>query len=85
MRKEDLDIVELIIKELPKETEVQERIKLYMQTHKSNCNNFIYEKYEKETTFFNTILKALMLDLSAEIIRVLEKENEVKKNEPINI
>ena len=78
MRNEEIDIVELMIQHMPEETEQQKRIKLYMQTHKSNCNNFIYSKYVKETTFFNTILKSLTVDLSREIIiTILEKERTV--------
>lgn len=75
MREEDLDIVELIIKTMPEENELQSRIKLYMETNKTNCNHFIYQKYAKETTCFNTILKALSADLGAEIMRnFVEKE-----------
>ena len=69
---ENLDIVELMISKMPCETEIQGRIKFYMQTHKSNCNNFINIKYSKEVTFFYSIFKSLMCDLSAEIVRVLE-------------
>lgn len=68
MRDGDLDIVELIINNMIGGNELQERIKVYMQTHKNNCNNYIYTKYEKETIIFNTILKSLMADLGREII-----------------
>lgn len=71
---ENLDITELIIANMPGETEIQERIKLYMQTHKSNCNNFIYAKYQKETTYFNAIFKSLACDLGAEILRTLQSK-----------
>lgn len=75
MREGDIDIVELIINNMPEDTELQTRIKFYMQTHKSNCNNFIYSKYQKETTFFNTILKSLSSDLGAEIVRNFVEKN----------
>jgi len=71
MREEDIDIVEIIIKQMPEKTVEQQRIKLYMQTHKGNCNNYIYKKYERETTFFNTILKSLMTDLGREIVSTI--------------
>lgn len=74
MREEDLDIVELIIETMPEENELQSRIKLYMEAHKTNCNHFIYQKYAKETTFFNTILKSLAADLGAEIMRNFEEK-----------
>lgn len=69
---ENLDIVELMITNIPSESETQTRIKNYMQIHKSNCNNYIHSKYSKEVTFFNTIFKSLICDLSAEIVRTLE-------------
>ena len=75
MREEDLDIVDIILNNMPAKTEQQLQIKLYMQMNKTNCNYFLYQRFKKETTFFNTILKALMVDLGAEICRVLEKEN----------
>lgn len=69
MKETDIDIVELMIKNIPEDSEIQKRIKLYMQMHKTNCNNYIYNHFQKETTFFNSILKSLTCDLSAEIIR----------------
>ena len=75
MRETDIDIVELMIEKMPEENEIQSRIKLYMKAHKTNCNHFIYAKYEKETTFFNTILKSLLSDLSAEILRTMQRNN----------
>ena len=36
-----LDIMELIINNMPSQTENQERIKLYMMMHKSRCTEFI--------------------------------------------
>ena len=69
---ENLDITKLIIENMPSETEIQSRIKLYMELHKGNCNNFIYEKYKKETTYFNAIYKSLACDLGAEILRTMQ-------------
>lgn len=73
MGENDLDIVQLMIENMPEDNDTQKRIKFYMQVHKSNCNNFIYERYKKETTFFNTILKSLLCDLGAEILRTLQQ------------
>lgn len=69
----ELDIMELIIKHMPSQTETQKRIKLYMMAHKSRCSDFINNKYEKETTYLNALFKSLTCDLSAEIFNVLEK------------
>ncbi len=74
MRSEDIDIAELIINRIPQETELQERIKFYIETHKSNCNEFLYSKYSRETTFLNTIIKSLQADLGAEVARVLAEK-----------
>ncbi len=71
MRSEDIDIAELIINRMPQDTEIQQRIRTYIEVHKSNCNEFLYSKYSRETTFFNTILKSLQADLGAEVTRVL--------------
>ena len=73
MREGDIDIVDLIMQHIPEQTEEQMRIKLYIQSHKSRCNEFIYSKFSRETTFFNTILKSLICDLGAEIVRVIYK------------
>ncbi len=77
MKENDLDIVELIMNNMPIETEMHIRIKSYMETHKELCNDFIYKKYAKETTFFNTILKSLTLDLSSEIVRNFANKNRI--------
>ena len=61
----ELDIMELIINNMPSQTENQERIKLYMMAHKSRCTEFI--------TYFKALFKSLTYDLSAEIFNVLEK------------
>ena len=71
MRSEDIDIAELIINRMPQDTELQQRIKTYIEVHKSNCNEFLYSKYSREITFLNTIIKLLQVDLGAEVIRVL--------------
>ncbi len=71
MKNGKIDIAEIIIKNMPEENEMQQRIKLYIETHKNNCNEFLYNKYEKETVFLNTIIKTLRADLGADIVRVL--------------
>ncbi len=78
--KEEVDIMELIIERMPEKTAEQKEIKFYMLSHKSNCNYFLYEKYRKETTFLNTIIKMLMEDLGREIINVIYKDRIVKIN-----
>ncbi len=75
MKENDIDIVELIINNMPEENELQYRIKLYMQAHKQNCNDFIYAKYSKETTFINATLKSLSADLGFNIVEKFKEKN----------
>ena len=56
------------------EQEIQERIKLYIETHKSNCNDYIYTKYKEEMIYFNSIFKSIRSGLGSEIIRTLNKK-----------
>lgn len=72
MNDENINIAEIILKYMPTETELQQRIKFYIEMHKTNCNVYLYSKYDKETSFLNTIIKSLTVDLGAEIVRVLE-------------
>ena len=74
MRDDDLDIVEIILNNIPQNNEIQERIKLYIETHKSNCNDYIYTKYKEEMIYFNSILKSIRAGLGSEIIRTLNKK-----------
>ena len=80
MREEDIDIMELIIERMPEKTEEQKKIKFYMLSHKSNCNWFLYERYKKETTFLNTIVQSLMVDLGRAITNVMYKDNIVNND-----
>lgn len=74
MEEGDLNIVEIILDNMPLDTEVQERIKMYMQFHIGDCNHFLYRKYSKETTLLNCIFKALRAELGREILKVLSEK-----------
>ena len=77
MREDEIDIMEIIIEKMPEKTKEQKEIKFYMKSHKTNCNYFLYEKYQKETTFLNTIIKSLMQDLGKEIIDIMYKDYQI--------
>lgn len=77
MKEEDLDIVELIIQNMPEETKEQIKIKLYMQMNQSKCNRFIYSYFENATSVFNSTFKMLRADLGREIYKVLIKKGEI--------
>ena len=49
-------------------------IKLYIETRKSNCNDYIYTKYRKESIYFNSIFKTLRAGLGSEIVRTLNRK-----------
>ncbi len=82
--KEEIDIMELIIAKMPEKTNEQKEIKSFMLNYKDKCNCFLYEKYKKETTFFNTILNSLTLDLGREITEVIYKDKVVKTKKDDN-
>ena len=48
MEEGDLNIVEIILDNMPLDTEVQERIKMYMQFHKGDCNHFLIVSTQKK-------------------------------------
>ena len=75
MRENEIDIMKLIIDIMPEETKEQKEIKMYMKSHKTNCNSFLYEKYKKESTFLNIIIKSLMQDLGREIIDIIYRDD----------
>lgn len=75
MRENEIDIMKLIIDRMPEESQEQKEIKFYMKSNKTNCNYFLYEKYSKETTLLNTIVKSLMQDLGREIINIIYKDD----------
>ena len=77
----EIDIMEIIIEKMPEKTEEQKRIKFYMSSNKSKCNYFLYEKYRKETTFLNTIIKSLMFDLGREITDIIYKYSIIEKTD----
>lgn len=83
MRENEIDIMKLIIDIMPEETKEQKEIKIYMRNHKTNCNYFLYEKYKKESTFLNTIIKSLMQDLGREIISIIHRDDIVSQKNGI--
>ena len=60
---------------MPQDTELQLRIKYYIETHKNNCNDFIYKKYQQETTYLNATIKVLMSDLGAKVVEDFVENN----------
>lgn len=65
----DLDIIELIIKDFIPTSKEHERIKLYLETHKGNCNHYIYNssKYKDRTICLKSIYQSIKLDLLNDI------------------
>lgn len=67
---EKINLSELILNYMPTNTNIQKRIKLYIQMHKNNCNDFLYNRFCNETTILNSLLKSLCADLCYEISNV---------------
>ena len=77
MKEEDLDIVQLIIENMPQENNIQMQIKLYLQMHKTICNDFVYARFERSATTLNAIFQELRADLGREVLEVLQKKGEI--------
>ena len=75
MKENKIDIAKLIIENMPQDTELQFKIKFYIETHKNNCNNFIYKKYQQQIAYLNSTITALTADLGAEIVRNFVEKN----------
>ena len=75
-----IDIVSLMIKELDQYPSNQDKIKLYMDYHKSLCNDVLYTspKYKDSAIILTNIFKTLMADLCKEITNYLNEEVEYK-------
>lgn len=71
----NLDIIELILKDFEPQTEEHERIKLYLQAHKSRCENYIAEstKYKERVALLQSTFRTIEVDLLADICRQIYK------------
>ena len=77
MKEGDLDIVQLIIENMPEENNIQMQIKLYLQMHKTTCNDFVYARFKRSATTLNAIFQELRADLGREVLEVLQKKGEI--------
>ena len=73
----ELDIVKLIIENMPEKDAIQLKIKLYMQMHKTICNDYVYEHFKRSATTLNAVFKELSADLGREVLNVLQKRGEI--------
>lgn len=65
----DLNIIELILQEFKPTSEEHERMKLYLETHKGNCNYYISNssKYKDRIICLKSIYHSIKLDLLNDI------------------
>lgn len=65
----DLDIIELILQDFRPISREHERIKLYLETHKENCDNYICNsfKYKERIICLKSIYQSIKLDLLNDI------------------
>lgn len=67
----DLNIIELILQEFKPTSEEHERIKLYLETHKGNCDYYISNssKYKDRIVCLKSIYHSIKSDLLNDICR----------------
>ena len=65
----ELDIIKLILEDIKPQIEEQSRIKLYLETHQGNCQEYITKslKYKERTICLNSIYHAIKADLLHDI------------------
>ena len=65
----DLNIIDLILQDFEPSSENHERIKLYLETHKGNCDNYIStsSKYKERVICLKSIYHSIKLDLLRDI------------------
>lgn len=65
----DINIIELILQEFKPKSEEHERIKLYLATHKGECDYYIEKssKYKERVVCLKSIYHSIKLDLLHDI------------------
>lgn len=67
----ETNLIEMILQNYKPKTEEQERIKLYLQTHKANCSEYITKstKYKERVICLKSIYHSIKADLFHEIVQ----------------
>ena len=65
----DLNLIKLILENIEPQNEEQKRIKLYLETHRGNCEEYIAKstKYKERVICLKSIYHSIMADLLHEI------------------
>lgn len=65
----NLDLMKLILENIEPKNEEQKRIKLYLETHRGNCEEYIIKstKYKERVICLKSIYHSIMSDLLYEI------------------
>lgn len=73
MRDYEIDLINLILEDIKPKNEEQERIKLYLKTHKGNCEEYIQKssKYKERVICLKALYHLLKTDLLSEICGLL--------------
>ena len=68
------NLIEIILQNYEPETEEQKRIKLYLQTHKNNCSEYITKstKYKERVICLKSIYHSITSDLFHEILQQIK-------------
>ncbi len=72
---EELDVIKLIIDNMELQNEEQKRIKLYLETHRGNCEEYITKstKYKERLICLKAIYHSITTDLLYEISQKIIK------------
>ena len=67
----EINIIELILQEFKPKSEEHERIKLYLETHKGNCDKYLSDssKYKERLVCLKSIYHSIKLDLLNDICK----------------
>ena len=67
----ETNLIEMILQNYEPQTEEQERIKLYLQTHKNNCSEYITKsmKYKERVICLKSLYHSIKTDLFHEIVQ----------------
>lgn len=69
-------LIKSILQSFEPETEEQERLKLYLETHKGTCSDYIERssKYKERLQYLATMYNCIKIDLLADISREIHKD-----------
>ena len=67
----EINVIDLILQEFKPKSDEHKRIKLYLETHKGNCDYYISNssKYKERVVCLKSIYHSIKLDLLSDICK----------------